>query len=83
MVTSTDSIPNKSDNVKKGLSTKDSEYISAVKKGDTETAQRIVDEAAKKNGYTQKVYHGTKKPKADGVAVGFAVICCSVCQRMG
>ena len=37
----------------------DTDYISAVKKGDTATAQRMVDEAAKAAGYTTKVFHGT------------------------
>lgn len=39
----------------------DTEYLSAVKKGDTETAQKLVDEAAKRAGYTVGiVYHGGK-----------------------
>lgn len=33
--------------------------MNAVKSGDMETAQRMVDEAAKRAGYTVKVYHGT------------------------
>ena len=37
----------------------DSEYMDAVKRGDMETAQRMVDEAAKEAGFTTKVYHGT------------------------
>lgn len=37
----------------------DTEYLNAVKAGDMETVQRIVDEAAKRAGYTDKVYHGT------------------------
>ena len=38
----------------------DTDYLSAVKKGDTATAQRMVDEAAKAAGYTiGPVYHGT------------------------
>lgn len=49
----------------------DTEYMSAVKNGDTETAQRLVDEAAEKqfanskirdkNGKLRKVYHGTNE----------------------
>ncbi|MEE0969248.1 MAG: hypothetical protein U0M06_07770, partial [Clostridia bacterium] len=39
----------------------DTEYIKAVESGDMETAQRMVDEAAKEAGYTQKLYHGTNK----------------------
>lgn len=41
------------------LSEKDAEYKSAVENGDTETAQMLVDEAAKNAGYTIKAYHGT------------------------
>ena len=37
----------------------DSEYLNAVNSGDMETAQRLVEEAAKISGYTDKVYHGT------------------------
>jgi hypothetical protein len=39
----------------------DADYLSAVKRGDMETAQRMVDEAAKAAGYdTPMLYHGTK-----------------------
>ena len=37
----------------------DSDYMSAVERGDTETAQLMVDEAAKNAGYSVKAYHGT------------------------
>ena len=38
----------------------DADYLAAVEAGDTETAQRMVDEAAKKAGYdSPKLYHGT------------------------
>lgn len=37
----------------------DDEYLSAVRSGDTETAQRMVDEAAKKAGYPVRAYHQT------------------------
>lgn len=37
----------------------DEEYMSAVESGDTEKAQKMVDEAAKKAGYTITAYHGT------------------------
>jgi hypothetical protein len=38
----------------------DAEYLAAVERGDMDTAQRMVDEAAKKAGYdSPKVYHGT------------------------
>lgn len=40
-------------------SVSDEEYMSAVESGDTETAQRMVDEAAKNAGYVIKAYHGT------------------------
>lgn len=39
----------------------DKDYKNAVKQGDMETAQRMVDEAAKRAGYTQKVLHGTDR----------------------
>ncbi len=38
----------------------DQNYLSAVERGDIKTAQRIVDKAAKNEGYTIKAYHGTK-----------------------
>lgn len=34
-------------------------YMDAVNRGDMETAQRMVDEAAREAGYTIKAYHGT------------------------
>ena len=37
----------------------DADYMSAVERGDTETAQMMVDEAAKNAGYTRTLYHGT------------------------
>lgn len=37
----------------------DADYLDAVNRGDTETAQRMVDESAKNNGYTIRAYHGT------------------------
>lgn len=39
----------------------DADYMAAVERGDMETAQRMVDEAAKAAGYTIKAYHGTPK----------------------
>ena len=39
----------------------DEDYMAAVERGDMETAQRMVDEAAKAAGYTIKAYHGTPK----------------------
>ena len=38
----------------------DTEYLTAVENGDMETAQRMVDEAAKVAGYKDTLYHGTK-----------------------
>lgn len=35
------------------------DYMDAVNRGDMETAQQMVDEAAKKSGFSYKVYHGT------------------------
>lgn len=43
----------------KMLSTRDSEYMEAVRNGDMEAAQRMVDEAARAAGYTIEAYHGT------------------------
>lgn len=39
----------------------DDEYLEAVENNDLETAQKLVDEAAKANGYTIKAYHGTAR----------------------
>ena len=41
----------------------DAAYLSAVKAGDTATAQALVDEAAKKAGYGVKAFHSTKNPR--------------------
>lgn len=38
----------------------DAEYLAAIERGDMETAQRLVDEAARNAGYNETVYHGTK-----------------------
>ena len=38
----------------------DKTYMDAVNRGDTETAQKMVDEAAKAAGYTVNAYHGTQ-----------------------
>jgi hypothetical protein len=37
----------------------DTAYLDAVKSGDMETAQKMVDEAAKEAGYNYHLYHGT------------------------
>ena len=39
----------------------DSEYSAAVESGNMQEAQRLVDEAAKENGYTIKAFHGTSR----------------------
>lgn len=62
------SVPKIVDQVEKALkkkdttqySLKDRDYAKAVKSGDMETAQRMVDEAAKAAGYAVRLYHGTK-----------------------
>ena len=41
------------------FSDRDSDYFDAVNRGDMETAQRMVDEAAKAAGYTTNGYHGS------------------------
>ena len=41
------------------FSDRDSAYMDAINNGDMETAQRLVDEAAKEAGYNYKGYHGT------------------------
>ena len=56
--TSDENSSKKSENSAKRASM-DASYLSAVERGDMETAQRMVDEAAKKAGYTVKAYHGT------------------------
>ena len=40
---------------------RDRVYMEAVKNGNTETAQRMVDEAAKRAGYDMELYHGSRK----------------------
>lgn len=47
----------------------DADYMAAVERGDMETAQKMVAEAAKKAGYTIKAYHGTGR--ADRVGTVF------------
>ena len=37
----------------------DADYLSAVERGDMETAQKMVDKAAKRAGYIIKAFHGT------------------------
>ena len=40
----------------------DAQYMDAVKRGDMETAQRMVDAAARAAGYIYRVFHGTNGP---------------------
>lgn len=47
----------------------DSDYMKAVESGDTETVQKLVDEAARAAGYNIKAYHGTAR--ADRVGTVF------------
>lgn len=42
------------------ISRMDADYLAAVKRGDMDAAQRMVDEAARASGYTIPVYHFTK-----------------------
>ena len=47
--------------LQRGESVADKDYLDAVNRGDMETAQRMVDEAARAAGYAVKAYHGTPK----------------------
>lgn len=47
------------ENVKQKFSFDDEDYMLAVRAGDMDAAQEMVDEAAQKTGYTVKAYHGT------------------------
>lgn len=49
----------KSSDINERRSTTDRSYLDEVERGDLESAQKMVDEAAKKAGYTIKAYHGT------------------------
>ena len=56
-------------------SERDTAYLDAVNRGDMETAQRMVDEAAKRAGFPVKLFHGTygfgfTKVKTAGVEPG-------------
>lgn len=46
-------------NVSRVTPAQDAEYMKAVESGDMETAQRMVDEAAKAAGYDAEAYHGS------------------------
>lgn len=61
VVTPINSIPKTIKSVKQNLSEIDAEYLEAVKNGDNEASQRMVDKAAKAAGYNSPVlYHGTQ-----------------------
>ncbi len=52
---------NKSQEVLRKNQQRDEKYLAAVNSGDMETAQKMVDEAAKEAGFTVKAYHGSNK----------------------
>lgn len=54
--------PTEDKDIRYSLKESDQAYMDAVNRGDMETAQRMVDEQAKKNGYEFRGYHGTKLP---------------------
>lgn len=56
---STDKVAETPASVKRESRKSDAEYLAAVERGDTDAAQRMVDEAAREAGYTVKAYHGT------------------------
>lgn len=60
-VSSNDSIPQNTKNATRFSLSEDSDsnYLSAVERGDMDTAQKMVDEVAKKAGYDIEGYHGT------------------------
>ena len=59
-IVSNKTISQKPNSVKTNFSLKDSDYLKAVKNGDMETAQKMVEEAAKEAGYIGTYYHGSK-----------------------
>ncbi len=61
--------PRNTSKVKFSREATDKVYLTAVESGDMDKAQRMVDEAAKKAGYTIKAYHGTAR--ADRVGTVF------------
>lgn len=54
-----DSVTESDIHVKRKFSFDDEDYLLAVRAGDMDAAQEMVDEAAKKTGYTVQAYHGT------------------------
>lgn len=53
-------VPTSDPDIRFSLSEADNTYMSAVERGDTETAQRMVDEVAEKSGYGIRAYHGSR-----------------------
>ena len=51
--------PTSDPDIRFSLSEADNTYLDAVKRGDMETAQKMVYETAKSKGYTINAYHGT------------------------
>ncbi|MCQ2087648.1 MAG: hypothetical protein MJZ37_06230 [Bacilli bacterium] len=51
--------PTENPDIRYSVSKRNAEYDNAVKNNDIETAQKLVDEAAKESGYPIKAYHGT------------------------
>lgn len=58
---SNDSIRNPEQVVNQKNSDRDYAYMDAIERGDMETAQEMVEQAAKDSGYTRLFYHGSKK----------------------
>ena len=56
-----DSVTESDIHVKQKFSCDDEDYLLAVRAGDMDAAQEMVDEAAQKTGYTVKAYHGTNE----------------------
>lgn len=52
-------VSNQGESVNHSYSDIDTEYMDAVERGDMDTAQKMVDDAAKDAGYSVKAYHGT------------------------
>lgn len=59
VIASIENVSQDADEVKDKFSDRDSRYLEAVNRGDTATAEKMVDEAAKAAGYTIKAFHGT------------------------
>ena len=51
----------RSSDINERRSVTDRSYLDAVERGDLESAQKMVDEVAKNEGYTVRAYHGTRR----------------------